>query len=92
MTADDRPPRRSSGARSTLLLMVAVLGVGLAGTWLLAPVGASNVLIGAAMAILLFVGVQWLVFRALGLRSAADQAEDEDDDGTPPEDVRAWRG
>ena len=91
MTPSPAPPKRSSGARSTLLLMALVLGVGLAGTWLLGPVGAPNVLLAAALAILGFVGVQWLVFRVLGLRSAADQA-DEDDDPTPPDDVRAWRG
>jgi len=70
------------------LLLAIVLGLALLGATVNLPLGGWAVLGG--LALVLFLGVQLLVFRALGLRSQADKsrAEQTDDDT----DWRAWRG
>jgi membrane protein implicated in regulation of membrane protease activity len=84
-------PWRRNGL-SALLLLLLILAVGLIlslmGGAVLIPQGGAFLVMGAGLAV--FLGVQLLLFRALGLRSKADERQEED----PARDAdwRAWRG
>lgn len=84
-------PWRRNGL-SSLLLLLLILAVGLIlslmGGAVLIPQGGAFLVMGAALAV--FLGVQLLLFRALGLRSKADEREDEE--SGQDADWRAWRG
>jgi hypothetical protein len=102
MPSDWRRPALSAGLLLVLLIVVAG-GLGLLGGLVLLPqLGAVGwVAVGA----LLFLGLQLVLFRALGLRSKADEepgaaspedqppaAASEQDPHEGDADWRAWRG
>jgi len=77
-----------------LLLVIVAALLAVLGSIVLVPQGSAAVVLTAAA--LVFVGAQILIFRVLGLRSAADEdraakAEQEEDE-SPSQDWRAWRG
>jgi len=77
-----------------LLAAVALLFALLGGTVML-PLG--GVAVWIVLGVLFFIGAQFLLFRALGLRSRADEGLDEgesstDEDEQAEADWRAWRG
>ncbi|GJM20245.1 MAG: hypothetical protein DHS20C15_01600 [Planctomycetota bacterium] len=76
-----------------VLLVALVVGLALLGATVGLPLGGWAVL--GAFALVIFLGLQLLVFRSLGLKSAADQARREGDDAPADEndpEWRAWRG
>jgi len=88
------PAPRLSPALSVGLLFILLLGIGLVlglmGSAVLIPQGgAIGVLIVGA---LLFLGVQLMMFRLFGLRSAADERPEEPAEKDEDPDWRAWRG
>ena len=76
---------------SALLLLVAV-GLALLLSTVLAPQGGATLL--SVLAGALFLALQVIVFKALGLRSRADrtQANEDDDERDNDPDWRAWNG
>lgn len=88
----DMASRPFSPWQSVALVLLLLLGVGLllaalASVVLMAPAG---VVVAMVLGAVLLLGAQLLLFRALGLRSRADEPRRrEDDDGR---DWRAWRG
>ena len=77
---------------SVLLAALVLLLVGVGGAWLAGLVVGPTALLLVVLAMVAFLGLQFVLFQALGLRSAAD--EDPDDAREPEEDAdwRAWRG
>ena len=72
-----------------VLLVAVVVGLALLGGTVYLPLGGWAVL--GAVVLVGFLGVQLLLFRVLGLRSAADEARAGDGEASD-EDWRAWRG
>jgi len=94
MARKPRDVTTSSLLLIALLAAVALLFALLGGTVMI-PLG--GVAVWVALGVLLFIGAQFLLFRALGLRSRADEGVDEDESsGVGDEDAeadwRAWRG
>ena len=90
--------RDVSGSALLLIALLAAIALGLAllGGTVFIPLG--GVAVWVVLGLLLFIGAQFLLFRATGLRSKADEGPEddgtgEDGDGDSAEaDWRAWRG
>ena len=80
--------RNTSTILLSVLLVAVALGLGLLAATVGLPMG--GMLLVGALALGLFLLSQLLLFRALGLRSDADRAREEDSPGDG--DWRAWKG
>ena len=90
------------GLQSMLLLGALLLAVVLLVSWTLGLFIGGNAFLILGFALIGFVGLQFLIFNALGLRSPADEEEEGREDGpgggeagTAADgdgDWRAWRG
>ncbi len=81
----------SHAGRSTALMVVTVIGILFFVGGAIGFFAGGNALVLPAIAFGLFLVLQFFIFRALGLRSRADE-EPDDARAQPEDDWRAWRG
>ncbi|MHC4846623.1 MAG: hypothetical protein ACYTCU_10750 [Planctomycetota bacterium] len=89
--------RDVSGSALLLIALLAAIALGLAllGGTVFIPLGGAALWV--ALGLLVFIGAQFLLFRAMGMRSKADEESDEHGSDEPEDedteaDWRAWRG